>query len=621
MAAPDLVKELSEGIIELDCAILFSYEQKELRLLARHSPEQKDPVYPCERIPQLWAQANPKYAEPQNKPLYLSARQLQKESDHNTPCALAALPLIYEDKLLGMLVAYSYKKNTIRPSLRTFLESLATNIAESSRRLQYEKRLKIALENSYDGIWEWSPATGEAYFGPRYLRMLGYEPDELPNNYKTWFSLLHPEDRDRVSALVQSHIAQSDAPFDLEFRMQNKNGEYVWVYSRGQVMERNPDGEAQYVVGTHIDITENKHLAQFSKTIIDSSPVAIVLYHANGHCVLANLAAADLVGVDLSILYQQNFRELTSWQDSGLLDLALQVLENKQKQNQILKLTTSAGRQVWLHITLQSVINNAGPHLLVIAQDLTEIKTSQQRLQEYADKLQRSNHELEQFAYIASHDLQEPLRSIISFNQILQEEYTHHLDPQALEYFRLVTNSAQHMQRLIQDLLDYSRLGTQGSSPTWFNAAELIPKIEGYLHSQINMRSGQIHWSLPPERQNELFVYGDSQQLGQILYNLISNGLKYNESEPPVITIAIEVRELDWCITVADNGIGISPKQRERVFRMFQRLHPRQKYPGTGIGLAMVHKIIQLHGGSIHIEDNDPQGSRFIFTLPKPTTE
>jgi signal transduction histidine kinase len=297
----------------------------------------------------------------------------------------------------------------------------------------------------------------------------------------------------------------------------------------------------------------------------------------------------------------------------------LQVLDNKRKESRTLELTTTGGRRIWLHITLQSVVINAALHLLVMAQDLTEIKSSQQRLQDYADKLQRSNYELEQFAYVASHDLQEPLRSIISFNQILQEEYTEQLDPQAQEYFRLVTSSARHMQSLIQDLLDYSRLGTQGSSPEWFDISKLIPEIEGYLHDSISRRRAQIHWSLPAKQQKELLLYGDAQQMGQVLYNLISNGLKYNEAETPSISIVMQEEDSNWRITVTDNGIGIAPKQRERVFQMFQRLHPRQKYSGTGIGLAMVHKIIRLHGGDIWIEDNPPQGSRFVLTLPKPS--
>ncbi|MBV9864201.1 MAG: CHASE3 domain-containing protein [Abitibacteriaceae bacterium] len=247
-----------------------------------------------------------------------------------------------------------------------------------------------------------------------------------------------------------------------------------------------------------------------------------------------------------------------------------------------------------------------------IISDITTRKQAAEALERQAQELVRSNTELEQFAYVASHDLQEPLRMVGSYTQLLSKRYKGKLDADADEFINYAVDGATRMQRLINDLLAYSRVGTKGK--------ELKPTdCQAVLNRAINNLQGAIadngatvtHESLPT-------VMGDEVQLGQLFQNLIGNAIKFHGEAPPEVHIQARIDENDaekWLFTVRDNGIGIDPQYGERIFVIFQRLHSKTDYPGTGIGLAICKKIVERHGGSIWIESTVGQGTTFFFTL------
>jgi signal transduction histidine kinase len=246
-----------------------------------------------------------------------------------------------------------------------------------------------------------------------------------------------------------------------------------------------------------------------------------------------------------------------------------------------------------------------------LSQELEERRRAEQRLQQYAGELSRSNAELEQFAYVASHDLQEPLRMVASFTQLLAKRYQGRLDQDADEFIGFAVEGAERMQSLINDLLAYSRVGTLGKP---FAAVDcnvvLSQALENLMAALAESGARVTHDNLPT-------VLGDEVQLRQVFQNLVANALKFRGPEPPLVHLSSEARADEWLFTVQDNGIGIAPEHQERIFLIFQRLHPRSDYPGTGLGLAVCKKIVERHGGRIWVESKPGAGSTFYFNLPR----
>jgi PAS domain S-box-containing protein len=245
-----------------------------------------------------------------------------------------------------------------------------------------------------------------------------------------------------------------------------------------------------------------------------------------------------------------------------------------------------------------------------VNQDITERKKIEQELAKRNEELTRSNAELEQFAYVASHDLQEPLRMVASYTQLLARRYKDKLDDSANEFINFAVDGANRMQTLINDLLAFSRIGTRGKLFAPVNCQKVIAQAIHNLKLSIEESKATVNFDQLPT------VYADDQQLVQLFQNLIGNAVKYHSDKPPLITISAKREDDDWIFSVNDNGIGIEPKYFERIFVIFQRLHGMHEYSGTGIGLAICKKIVTRHGGLIWVDSKPGDGTAFYFTLP-----
>ncbi len=247
---------------------------------------------------------------------------------------------------------------------------------------------------------------------------------------------------------------------------------------------------------------------------------------------------------------------------------------------------------------------------VVTFRDITERKQAEEELKKLSDELARSNADLQQFAYTASHDLQEPIMVVAGFVNLLAKRYKGKLDEKADEFIEHAIDGTKRMQVLIKDLLDYSRVGSTGKSFTPTDCLSALDKAVFNLQIAIKESGAVItHDDLPT-------VMADSSQLIRLFQNLISNAIKFRGKEAPRIHISAKQKEDEWIFSFKDNGIGIDPKFSDQIFVMFQRLHTKKEYPGTGIGLATCKKIIERHGGRIWVESEPGKGSTFFFSIP-----
>jgi len=271
------------------------------------------------------------------------------------------------------------------------------------------------------------------------------------------------------------------------------------------------------------------------------------------------------------------------------------------------------GNSVWLSVSGEPVFEDRKFRgYRGVGTDITDRKRGQAVLRAAYDELARSNSELQQFAYVASHDLQEPLRMIGSYTQLLERRYVDKLDADAREFMGFIVDGATRMKQLIEDLLAYSRVGTRGKELQRVPAQAALDRALVNLRAAIESARAQVtHDALPD-------VSADDTQLTQLFQNLIGNAIKFKKPDDPIrVRVGVQDTGSEWRFSVSDNGIGIEPQYYERIFMMFQRLHTRDEYPGTGIGLAICKKVVDRHRGRIWVESAPGKGSTFHFTLPK----
>jgi PAS domain S-box-containing protein len=321
--------------------------------------------------------------------------------------------------------------------------------------------------------------------------------------------------------------------------------------------------------------------------------------------------ADEVLGRPLELLIPERYRAAHEAEHLPGFARAHQTARRMGERREVFGLRRS-GEEFPAEVSISKVDVDGRRMYNAVVRDVTERKRYETALRERGEALARSNAELEQFAYVASHDLQEPLRMVASYTQLLQRRYQGKLDEQADKYIHFAVDGAQRMQGLINDLLALSRVGTQGKPFAAVDVRAIVDRVLRWLGRAIEESGGRVEVGPLPA------VMGDAGQLEQLFQNLIANALKFRRPDvAPLVQVSAEPGPgRGWTFAVRDNGIGFEQQFAEQIFVVFQRLHTRSEYPGTGVGLAIVKKIVERHGGTIWAEGRPGEGATFHFTIP-----
>ncbi|MGE5235654.1 MAG: sensor histidine kinase [Acidobacteriota bacterium] len=386
----------------------------------------------------------------------------------------------------------------------------------------------------------------------------------------------------------------------------------------GLVM-KSPSGFIQLaeVVGEALDRLEKKRISRAGeeryRTLVEGMPVGVFTAQGDGIIRDASPAAARVLGAARpETLIGESLPTLLGEKEPGEQLLSL-MARGERVRNLEAPVRTSGREPAWVRINAWPVSDPARPDIRYEGslEDISSYKRAEGQLAERAAALSRSNSELQQFSYVISHDLQEPLHLISRYTEIVAERYQGSFDAEGRRFLDHVITSATRMQTMINDVLEYSRVETRGRPFRPVPFARVVADAVANLKATIEETGGKVEWGALPT------LLADSAQMTQLFQNLIGNAIKFRGVNPPCVQVSAVEAEDAWVFAVMDNGVGIEEEQLDRIFGLFQRLHAAHEVPGTGIGLAICKRIVERHGGQIWATSRPGEGSTFYFSLPK----
>lgn len=494
-----------------------------------------------------------------------------------------------------------------------------------------ENELKENKEN-YETLFELSPAYMVLLGSDGKIKKVNKKAEEfagilrekLIGMHFTDLGFLHEELDIRVERVSKVLSGEPVKPF--ETRIIENNGDIKWIYIQFELLKRGNEPSDILIICN--DITELKkteynlkHSEEKFRQIAENiGEVFWIIDPKMSKMIYISPAYERIWGRTCQSLYDNP----KSWIDAIHPEDRDQAIEKIWRQSDKIEEVSDGfeyrvvkpdGKIVWIWTQAFVITDESGEisRITGLASDITGYKKAEQEIKNLLAELKRSNDELQQFAYVTSHDLQEPLRTIASFTQLMERRYKGKLDEDADEFMDYIVDASVRMKQMIMDLLEYSRVGTKQEM---FQAIPMESKLNDVLVNLNDLiersRAEITHDPLP-------VVFGDESQLLLLLQNLITNAIKFRkEDEPPRIHIsaACDNEKNEYVFSISDNGIGIEEQYFNRIFTIFQRLHTREEYPGTGIGLSVAKRIVERHGGMIWVESEFGEGSTFYFTIP-----
>ncbi|MEZ5014616.1 MAG: PAS domain S-box protein [Chitinophagales bacterium] len=480
-----------------------------------------------------------------------------------------------------------------------------------------EERFKAIFQNSTFGILLTDTEGNIMEVNNILVDRLGFERSDMLR--MTMLDIIYPEDKARTKIYLKDLIEKKVSRTYTERRLLKKNGTATWSKITSNLLENISDRDLVMSVVEDIEFQKSNEQALIEseekfRAVFESSPMGIMITRKPGVIVDVNTAVADMMGYSEHELKGMSVIDLTHPDDLET------TIENNMKlySGGIQHYSTEKryirkdGRAFWAKtvVSFMHVVNDEVITVAVV-ENIDRRKKTEQTLEQKNKELTHINQELEHFAYVASHDLQEPLRTITSFIQILDKRYGDQLDEDGQQFMGFVVEGAKRMQTLIHDLLEYSRINRFNNAFEKIDLNEIFDTVNRVLKDKIESNDALVM------SENLPTVYGSKLQLTQVFQNLIDNAIKFRGKKKPEIIISLNDMHDKWELVFRDNGIGISPEYYQRIFVIFQRLHTLEEYTGTGIGLAVCKKIIERHGGEIWVESKPGKGSAFHISIAK----
>ena len=524
----------------------------------------------------------------------------------------------------------------LEKALRTQQELLERERSARAAQTESERRLRLALEAGRMGTWEWDIAHGRVIWSPEEERLYGIPEGSFSGTMEEYRSRIHPDDRDNSLRLARESMEKHAPSHHVLHRIITASGETRWLDSHGHFIY-GEDGSPQRLVGVSTDITERRQIEEMrDQALADAkaerqrlyevfmqAPAAIAVVEGPEHTfTVTNPMYSELIGGRhvLGKNIRDAFPELRGQGLYEMLDRAYATGEAvSARESKVLLDRDGDGveEDLYVNFVYQPFTNSAGGTLgiVVLAVDVTYQVLARQQIEQKADELsrltrelERSNSELDQFAYVASHDLKAPLRGIANLTEWIEEDLGDRVTGESREHMQLLKGRVNRMEALINGILAYSRAGRVTEKAESVDVGRLLTET--------------IELLSPPEGTEIVVasempvVYTERVPLQQVFMNLLGNAIKYNSNPHARVEVSAKSRDNQYEFAVADNGPGIAPQYREKVWQIFQTLAPRDKVEGTGIGLSVVKKIVEARGGSAWLESEVGKGTTFFFTWP-----
>ncbi|RYD57842.1 MAG: PAS domain S-box protein [Sphingobacteriales bacterium] len=529
-----------------------------------------------------------------------------------------------------------------KEKLKKLNEELEDSVAERTHRLaSSEERFRLVTKATNDAIWDWDLVNNTIWWGESFFNMFGYDKEEITNvNY--WLEKVHPEDQARVKQSIYKEINNNEKQWSSEYQFRKADGSYALLLDRGYILHNENDIPYR-MLGSMMDITSLRAAQaevisniEQREFLAESMPLIVWTAEAHGSVTFLNQSFTAYTGIPVDKALQFGWLKCVADDSIEELKEALKnAIKSKNDFSLELKLKRQDGNYRWFLLRARAkkdadgkilmwVGTNTDIHEQKLTNEILEQRVRERtlELQHTNEELENSNHDLQQFASVASHDLKEPLRKIHMFSTILRDKHLAELDGSATYLERIISSSAR-MTKLINDLLSFSRLSAVNLfEPVNLNSVinEILADLELFIEEK--EASVNIVQKIP-------IIEAIPGQMRQLFQNIISNALKFTRPglKPEVnITSAliakksfesVESADGKFCrISISDNGIGFDEQYLNKIFTIFQRLHTKQEYEGTGIGLAICKKIVEKHSGLLTASSKEDEGATFTFILP-----
>lgn len=509
-------------------------------------------------------------------------------------------------------------------SVLIILKNITRHKIIEEKLIESEQRYEMAIEAADLGIWDYVVGTGKTFYSRKWKSILGYYPDEIPDNYLIWEELLHPEDKDRMVLFINNFLNSNLRVYEAEFRLKHKNGHYVWIRSRATA-QRDENGKAIRILGTHRDITEEKKSeSEFKKLhqAITQSPISVVITDKDGYIEFFNPAFCKITGWnDQEILGKKPSILKSGFQPASFYEKLWKTISSGNEWQGEFKNRKKNGEYYWELASISPIKNNFGTitHYVKIAENISYLKKIEKDLKKAKQDAEIANNYKNLFLANMSHEIRTPINTIIGFSELIKNENLP--SHKRYKYSGIIEENSQSLLRLIDDIIDIAKI----------EANELKIKKEacslGDLFSELEMtysnflrkketQNLELIFQIPEEAHHDV-IFTDPYRLKQILNNLYINALKHTERGHIEIGYTI-INDNKLRFFVSDTGSGIPQSRIRNIFRRFTQTEETigSDSPGSGLGLSICKDLAALLGGDINVKSVEGEGSIFFLTLP-----